>query len=252
MYRLTLLLAIGLFLLSLHSCVPSNKLYFFNDLKPSTQQIDSATQSSRQRIHKGDRISITVSCPDPTQTSFLNTLNNQNTGSASQQLNGYLVDPEGKISFPLLGDVYIDGLTSEELAAIIKKKLEFYFKDPYVAVNLSGRIYFINGRNGTTIPMLNERLTILEAIAQSGTQDAFDKKNEVWIVREENGKRDFAQVNLNSKEIFQSSYFYLHNNDVIYMKPGRYSSFLSTSSPGRTVLTVTAAALTLYFAIKKL
>ncbi len=251
MYKLFSAIIAILFLLSFNSCVPANKLYYFHDLTPSTQKIDSSPQVSQIKIMKGDRVAIIVSCPDPTQTAFLNALNNQNTGTSSQQMNGYKVDEDGTIDFPLIGTIQIAGLSSKEAATLIRKKLEFYYKDPYVAVNLSGRVFFMNGRAGTTIPMVNERLTIFEAIAQSGAQDAFDKKNEVWLVREENGERTFIQLNLNDKTIFKSPYYYLHNNDLVYMQPGKFTSFFVTNSPARNILTIAGAALTLYFAFKK-
>lgn len=235
----------------LYSCVPANKLYYFHDLKPGVQQIDSSQQNAVIKINKGDRITIVVSSSDPTLTAFLNPFTNQNLGSLNQQFVGYLVNQEGMINFPLLGQLQADGYTTDELTNIIRKKLEYYYKEPYVYVNIAGKVYFINGRNGTTIPLTNERLTILEAIAQSGVQDAYDKKSEVWLIREENGKRTFAQLNLNNKAIFDSPYYYLHNNDVLYLQPGKYS-FLASNSPARTALTFGGILFSLFFALRKI
>lgn len=254
MYKLLVITASSLFVLFfLYSCVPSNKLYYFHDQVPSSEKIDSGKQVSIQRIHKNDRIGITISSTDPSLTAFLNPFNIQNAGTATQQANsGYLVNSAGKIEFPLLGQVSVEGLTSVEAATLIRDKLTFYYKDLFVNVNLSGRVFFMNGRIGTTIPMTNERLTVFEAIAQSGAQDPYDKKNEVWLVREDSGQRYYTKLNLNSKEIFHSSYYYLQNNDLIYVQPGKYSSFLSPSSPARNALTISAAVLSVFIALKTL
>ena len=212
--------------------------------------MDSLDQNQEIRIHKGDRIFIQVTSADPTVTAFLNPFPSTGAGG-NNQVGGYLVNSKGEISFPLLGIIKAEGNTSLELTDIIKKKLEVYYKDPYVYVNLTGRVYFMNGRSGTTIPMVNERLTIIEAIVQSGTQDPYDRKNQVWLIREENGLRTFTQLDMNKKEIFKSPYYYLHNNDVVYLKPGKFS-FLSSNSPFRTAVTFGGFLITLFFAFRRL
>ncbi len=226
------------------SCVPANKLYYFHDQVPSVQQIDSLQQSSLYRIKQSDRLSITISSTDPALTAYLNPFTTQSGGggsssSSSQQSNsGYLVNAQGSIEFPLLGKVPVIGLTTVEAATMIRDKLSFYYKDLFVNVNLNGRVYFMNGRVGTSIPMQNERLTVFEAISQSGNQDPYDKKDEVWLVREDSGQRHFTKLDLNSKKIFESPYYYLKNNDLIYVQPGKYSSFMTPNSPARGVLAI--------------
>jgi polysaccharide export outer membrane protein len=253
MHKLILISAISLWLLSLNACVSPSKLYYFHDQAPTKHKLDSVDQGSVQRIQRSDRLAITVSSTDPALTAFLNPFNVQSTSNAVQQANnGYLVSAQGKIEFPLLGQLTVGGLTTVEASALIKEKLSFFYKDLFVNVNLNGKVYFMNGRNGTAITMLNERMTIFEAVAQSGAQDPFDRKNEVWLIREENGERSFTKLDLNSKNIFLSSHYYLKNNDLIYMMPGKYSSLLSPGSPGRSILTITGAALTVFIALLKL
>ena len=239
---------------SFNACVPANKLYYFHDQVPSVQQIDSMNQTSLQRIQKSDRLSITISSTDPSLTAYLNPFNTQsNSSSSSQQTNtGYLVNLQGTIEFPLLGKLPVAGLTTVEASTLIKDKLSYYYKDLFVNVNLNGRIYFLNGRTGTSIPLQNERLTIFEAISQSGSQDPFDKRNEVWLIREDSGKRHFTKLDLNSKRIFDAEQYYLRNNDLVYVKPGKYSSFFSPSSPARGIFTISAAVLTFLITIRNL
>ncbi len=238
--------------LLLHSCQTTNRMYYFHDLQPSVQQLtDSMKKASELRIKQGDRIYIHVTSSDPTLTAFLNPFPTENFGSNGQQSGGYLVNKSGEINFPMLGTLKIEGNTTTELTKIIKSKLEVYYKDPYVYVNLSGRIYFINGRSGTTIALNNERLTILEAVAQSGTQDIYDRKNQIWLIREENGERTYARLDLTEKKIFESPYYYLHNNDVLYLQPGKFT-FLSSNNPVRTAITFGALVLSLFLAFRKI
>lgn len=237
----------------LFGCQSPNRLYYFNDLTSTSLRMDSIDQGRMQRIQKSDRLSVNVSSPEPILTAFLNPFNAQNVGNQVQQFNnGYLVNDKGNIFFPYLGELKVEGMTSSEAARMIRDKLSVYYKDIFVNVNIAGRVFFINGRQGSAIPMLNERLTIFEAVAQSGSQDAFDNKHEVWLVREEDGKRSMNRLNLNSKDIFTSPYYYLKTNDLIYVKPGRSTTFLSPGSPARNVLSITGAAVALIIAINNL
>lgn len=246
-------LAILLFVVSLNACVSSSKLYYFHNKQPGRDTLNTSIQVSAQTIQKNDRLSITVSSTDPALTAYLNPFNIQSGGTSTQQVNsGYLVNNAGSIEFPLLGTIKVSGLSTTAVADTIKQKLSFFYKDLFVNVNLRGQVYFMNGRSGTPIPMTNERLTIFEAVSQSGLQDPFDKKNAVWLVRDSAGERIYARLDLNSKNIFQSPYYYLQNNDLIYLQPGKYSSFLSPNSPGRNILSVTAAVLGLFIAIRNL
>ena len=144
----------GLFLafsLILASCTNTKKLYYFNDQLPSVQQYDSLKQFAIQRIQPMDRIAITIGSTDPALTAYLNpfsTTTGQNTTiQQNANSNGYLVNAEGNIEFPLLGKVPVAGMTSVEAAKLIKDKLAYYYKDLFVNVNLNSKIYFINGRN---------------------------------------------------------------------------------------------------------
>ncbi|RYG40419.1 MAG: hypothetical protein EOO01_27370 [Chitinophagaceae bacterium] len=245
--------AVGVFfLLSLQSCLTPSKLYLFHDQQVAKQKLDSLEQAKLVKIKKGDRLQVIVNSPDVNITAFLNPFGVGNSTSFEQQnINGYLVSQEGFIDFPKLGKLKVDSLTTGEAAELIYEKLSYYYKDLYVDVNLTGRVFFINGRNGTDIQMRNERLTIFEALSQSGVQDPYDKRNKVWLVREENGERDFVQLNLASKEIFNSPYYYLRNNDLVYVRPGRLSSLMSASSPTRSILTATGLLLTLIIALRR-
>lgn len=253
MRKLFPVFAILSFIITLHSCVSPSRLYYFHDKLPGRDTLDSISQPYIQKIQRNDRLNITVSSTDPALTAYLNPFNVQSSGTTTQQVNtGYLVNNAGTIEFPLLGTIKVAGLSTVEAAAAIKDKLSFYYKDLFVNVNLRGQVYFMNGRQGVPISMTNERLTIFEAITQSGVQDAFDKKNDVWLVRDSVGHRTYAKLDLNSKNIFQSPYYYLQNNDLIYMQPGKYSTFLSPNSPARNIISITAAVLAIFIAVRNL
>jgi len=242
----------SLLIVSFTSCISSKKIYYLRDITEQTQKIDSLKNASVQKVQKGDKVSIIVSCPDPSQTSFLNPFNNQNPGgNASQNTIGFLVDSTGQIDFPLLGKTKILNLTSQEIADTIKQGLKQYFKDPYVYVTLNGKVYVLNGRGGYSVAMNNERLTILEALAQQSSYEPDDRWDEVLVIREVDGKRTTAFIDLTSKEAINSSYYYLQNNDVVYVKPGKTNAILKSTTALRSTIGLVTGVLALYVILFK-
>ena len=207
------------------------------DQVPSVQPMDSQRLASISRVAPSDRLNIVVSSTEPTLTAYLNPFG-QTSASSSATSGGYLVNAEGQIEFPLLGKLHVAGLTTTQISDTIKNKLTYYYKDLFVNVSLIGRVYVIQGTDGTVIPLQNERLTIIEAMAQVSNRTDYMRRDQVWIVREDSGRRQFAQIDLTSKKIFESPFFYLKSNDFIYLKPNNYSWYFSSSSPLRFALTL--------------
>jgi polysaccharide export outer membrane protein len=238
-------------MVNLCSCGLTKGKILFKDQQVSVQQLDSIKHFSIQRIQKSDRISITVSSTDPTLMAFLNPLGGSG-GNTNNGLTGYLVDFDGNIEFPLLGKIKVDGLTPKETENIIKSKLAYYYKDLFVNVSLAGKVYLINGNNGSTITITNERLTILEAVTQNLSKSESNDKSNVWIIREDSGKRYFAKIDLTSKKIFESPYFFLRSNDFIYVMPNKYNWLVSPSSPVRLTFTLFVSIVGFLILITKL
>ena len=238
-------------MVNLCSCGLTKGKILFKDQQVSVQQLDSVKHFAIQRIQKSDRINITVSSTEPTLMAFLNPFGNT-AGNNNDGLTGYLVDLEGNIEFPLLGKIPVDGLTTKEMENIIKSKLSYYYKDLFVSVNLVGKVYLINGNEGSTLNITNERLTILEALTQNLSKSELNDKSDVWIIREDSGKRFFSKIDLTSKKIFESPYFFLRSNDFIYIMPNRYNWLVSPTSPIRLTFTLFVSIAGLLILITKL
>ena len=251
MKKFFLVPAIIIAVLIFQSCLSPKKLYYFHDQQVTKQSLDTINQQPTLKINKGDRLQIVVTSPDPLISAYLNPYTVTNTNINQQVSTGFLVNEEGNINFPQIGELKVDTLTTSVVAKMLNEKLSFYYKDIFVDVSLLGKVFFMNGRTGTSISLNNERLTVFEALAQSGIQDPYDIKDKVWLVREENGERTFAQLNLNSKNIFLSPYYYLHNNDLLYIKPGQLSSLLAPSSPVKNILTIAAALITFFIIFRR-
>jgi polysaccharide export outer membrane protein len=255
------LLTISLLVLligSFSSCSVVKRAYYFNDLKPGTEKIDSAILGSFQRIQKGDGVSVVITSKDPTLTAYLNPLSYGMSGvnPSGQQsgFQGYRIDNEGTITLPLIGKVKLEGLTTRDASEEIRKRVEFYYKDPYVVVSVVGKVTVLTSQGGASVPIVNERITIFEALAQASTQAAFnpsDRRNAVWVIREDSGKRVYAQVNLNKRDIFNSPYYYLRTNDMVYVEPGKFATFATINTPLRNTLLILGSVAAIIFAVKK-
>ncbi|MBQ4376393.1 MAG: polysaccharide biosynthesis/export family protein, partial [Bacteroidales bacterium] len=136
---------------------------------------------------------------------------------------GYLVNQDGVIVFPVLGELKVRGLTHHELAELIKDRLisEGHLKNPTVTVKLMNFKVSILGdvTKPGQLTVDGERITIFEALSMVGDLTIYGQRQNVTIIREENGVRTIGEVDLSSKDIFQSPYYYLHQNDVVYVEP---------------------------------
>ena len=144
---------------------------------------------------------------------------NPGSGSAT----GYLVNQDGYITFPVLGKLKVLGLTHSELARMIEQKLmdEGHVLDPVVTVKLMNFRVCVLGdvtRPGQLV-VQGERLTIFEALSMVGDLTIYGQRENVTVIREENGKRIIGTLDLTSQDVFNSPYYYLHQNDVVYVEP---------------------------------
>jgi len=239
----------------LTSCVSRKKLYYFNDQVPGIQQLSSSKNYNTHLVKPNDRLHILVTSPDPSIITYLNpygSINNVSTNN-NRVKSGYLVNLDGAIDFPILGKVNLAGLTTDESATLLKEKLSYYYKDLFINVSFDGEINYLTGKGGGLVQVENERLTIFEVISKMPNIDPYDYKNDVWIIREDSGKRYFAKVNLNSKKIFESEYYYLKSNDFLYIKPSRYSAnIFNTASPIKGLITMFGSILALLLTIKSI
>ncbi|MBK8501594.1 MAG: polysaccharide biosynthesis/export family protein [Saprospiraceae bacterium] len=139
----------------------------------------------------------------------------------SLQLNGYLVDPKGDIDFPILGSINLNGLTTVEAKESIAKLLTSYLRDPVVNIRFLNFKITVSGEvaNPGTFTVVNERITLPEAISRAGDLTNYADRRNILIIREIDGVRTFNRINLQSSSIFDSDYYYLRQNDLVYIEP---------------------------------
>ncbi len=166
-------------------------------------------------------------------------------GKTAQQ--NYLVDSNGNIDFPVLGELKLAGLNRIQATSLVKDMLKEYIKNPIVnirTINFKVTVLGEVKRPGSfTIP--NGRITIIEALGLAGDLTIHAERKNVLVVREESGKKTYTRVDLTSEGVFNSSVYYLTQNDVVYVTPNNSRAKSSTVGPSTSVtLGVVSALLT--------
>jgi polysaccharide export outer membrane protein len=206
---------------SLMSCATKKQILYFQD---SEEINNTEIQGSFEPlIEQNDILYISVSSIDENiikpfnkQTGLEGTFNNSNP-----DLKGYLVNSEGTINFPVLGILPVAAKTRREIEAMLTARLQEYVKDVVVDVRIMNFKITVLGevRNPGVYTIDNERVTLPEAIGLAGdlTEDGY--RREVTVIREEAGKRIVTKIDLTQTELFESPFYFLKQNDVVYVQP---------------------------------
>jgi polysaccharide export outer membrane protein len=209
------------------SCYSTKKTVYFRELGDMT--IVSKIESEPPIIHQNDLLSIKISSLNPNASEIFNsnsgnTMNSTNAGASSQAF-GYLVDGNGNVQIPILGNIKAEGLTQIALKDTILNKIltRNLLIDPIITIRfLNFRISVMGEVEHPSVYNIpNEKINLLEALALAGDLTVFSKRDNVLIIREENGEKKLVRLNLRSSELFYSPYYYLKSNDIIYVEHNR-------------------------------
>ncbi|MGY2134560.1 polysaccharide biosynthesis/export family protein [Hymenobacter sp. HD11105] len=225
----------GWFIL-LTSCSPSRNLVYFNDLKEKGIYTEDITNKVNPLIQPDDLLNIAVSSLNPESNLLFNNGVLSSAGGSTSSVNrgaeGYLVGADGTINFPVLGTVKLAGLTKEEAVRKMTAEIKNHVKNPLVTIRFLNFKITVVGEvsRPSTFTIPTERINILEALGLAGDLTAFGKRENILLIREKEGVRTATRVNLASKDILNSPYFYLQQNDVIYVEPIKLKALQGSSS----------------------
>lgn len=180
-------------------------------------------------IKPDDELFISVTSEVPSASAAFNlpltnpALKDEISSASTPRTQTYRVDSQGDIRFPILGKIHVAGLTTEQLQKILTEKISADVKDPLVTVDLLNFKVVVAGEVAKpgTVKVEGNRFSILDALGAAGDLTPYGERSNVMLVREENGERKFVHLDLNSSEIFTSPYFYLQQNDYIYVEPNK-------------------------------
>jgi polysaccharide export outer membrane protein len=183
-------------------------------------------------IQKGDILGIIISSLNKESNEIMNFYNisslplasfspgGESRGASSQPL-GYPVDSLGNVSIPLIGKQKLDGLTIQQAEGKVKDAVEKTLKDPAVNIRFMNHKFTVLGEVGHAgiFNLLNDQTTLIEAITAAGDLTMFGKRDSIRVIRTVGNKREIGLVNLRNRDVFMSPYFYIRNDDIIYVEP---------------------------------
>lgn len=230
------LLGIG-YILLLVSCNSSEKILYFQNLPVNQSEVINNMRDIT--VQPKDQITIIVNSKDPQLAALFNLTRVQNrigstsTGSDNNgELSAYTLDDKGNIDFPILGTIHVGGMTRAEIAAYIKQKLidRKLLNDPVITVEFSNLYFSILGevKAPGKYMISNDQVTLPEALSMAGDLTIYGKRDAIYVIREEEGKRIAYKADIRNKDFFDSPAYYLKQNDVIYVQPNTVRAGQST------------------------
>ena len=236
------------------SCASRKDLIYFQDEPLSGGYIDS---SPAQLIYKPDDIlTINVSAADPIvakpfNLSFVSESDDLISATGTTRMQTYLVDYNGNIEFPVLGTLHIAGMTRIGLTTMLKEKISEYAKDPIINIRLINFTVTVIGEVSSpgTFTIQNERISLPEALGLAKDLTIFGKRQNVLLIREVDGRKKFAKIDLTSVNSVSSPLYYLQQNDVIVVEPNNSRIRSSNYNQNNAVLISAIGTLTTIVAV---
>jgi polysaccharide export outer membrane protein len=170
--------------------------------------------------------------------------------SGGTAVSGFLVNKAGNVELPMLGVVKLAGFTTSEAIEVIRTKATQYYKDPTVQVRFANYKITVLGEviKPATYTVPSEKVTVLDAISMAGDLTVYGKRDNIMLMRDNGDKKDIVRLDLNSTNLISSPYFYLKQNDVLYVEPTKAKS-AANNAPRTRLITIGIAAATLIVTI---
>lgn len=243
--------ALAIVALSAASCVTSRKISYLQDMKHESQiELENKFEAV---ISPYDELEVIISSFDSELAKPFNIYSAAEGAirNGNQEI-GYLVDQNGNIQLPVLGEVHASGYTRLQLQEIIKNLLVEggYINDPYVMVRFKNfKIFFLGADGGKAINITNERCTFLEALALGGDLSVYTKRNKIAVMRQIDGVMVTRYLDPRSSDVFNDPFFMMQQNDFIITKASGHKNFLDSFeqwSPFFTVFSGLTSLATLF------
>ena len=234
---LTMILVLG-------SCGSTKNVAYF-------QNADSISLAASRMLYEAkimpkDELTITVSTTDPKAAMPFNLTVSKTTGmegqlSSTPTLLGYLVDNNGNIQFPVVGQLHVAGLTKNQCEELVKNKVRPYMSDkenPIVTVRMASYRVVVTGEVNApkVVSVPQEKMSIIEALASAGDLTIYGKRENVMLIREDaQGEKHIHYLNLNDANIINSPFYYLQQNDIIYVEPNKVKAQNSSIGSSTTL-----------------
>ncbi len=235
-----LLLKVLVLISLISSCASRQEIVYFQD-EAITSEVN-VNQNVELKYQTDDLLTIDVSALDPDAVRPFNlpavSYNASSVISAQGNLKmqTYLIDSNGNIEFPVLGTLKIGGLTRTEAVIFLKDRLKEYIKDPIVNIRLANFTVSVLGEvnNPGSFTIQDERISVPEALGLAGDLSIYGRRNNVLLIRDNNGVKQYGKIDLTSINAVNNPSYYLRQNDVLYIEPNRAKIRQSNFNPNNS------------------
>ncbi len=236
--------------LSLNSCVTKRQVNYMQQPAGNIPSYADTVMFTDYTVQKGDRLYIRIYSTNEEADAYFNSgmnattlvrmMNTTTSTTTSIELYTYLVDDNGEITYPMIGNVYVRGMDSREIKEVLEEKLTEVVSDIFVEVKIINRTFSVIGANNTGKYVISkEKLTIFEALAMAGDISTYGDRSKVRIIRETDSGTTVKMFDVRSEDIINSEFYYIEPNDVIYIPEMDRQIFGATSLA--SVISITAS-----------
>lgn len=241
----------------LSSCGSKKSIVYFQDEPITGESLSQMKNNYNIRYQPNDILTIDVSAVDPESVAAFNLpavgYNMSNTANQQTQVlrQTYLLDSEGNIEFPVLGTIKLGGLTRAEAIDMLEDRIKEYVKEFIINIRLINFTVSVLGEvnNPGTYTVQGERISLAQALGLAGDLTIYGKRDNIFLIREIDGKKKYAKYDLTSINVVNSPVYYLAQNDVIYVEPNTSRIRTSTYNPNYGILISAISTVATIFAI---
>jgi polysaccharide export outer membrane protein len=212
------------------ACASKRDIVYYQNIDEMSSQQNA--NSYEIKIQPDDLLSIIVSAEDPEiaipfnlRTVSVSSSSRQSIGSArgEETMQLYMVDTNGNIDFPVLGRLKVGGLTRTEILEMFHNKIGIYIKNPIINIRITNFKISVHGEVNSpgTYGVASERITLIEALAMAKDLTIYGKRDNILLIRDVNGVKTYNRVDITKADFINSPFYYLAQNDVVYVEPNK-------------------------------
>ncbi|OXG08342.1 polysaccharide export outer membrane protein [Flavobacterium araucananum] len=224
------------------SCASKHDVVYYQNIEAISASQDA--NFYEVKIQPDDLLMIIVSADDPEVSIPFNLKTYSISSSKLDVARGqetiqlYLVDQAGYIEFPVLGKLHVGALTRSEVLQLLKDRIGNYIKNPIVNIRITNFKVSVQGEVNLpgTYPVNSERVTLIEALSMAKDLTIYGKRDNILVIRENNGKKSYNRIDLTKSDFINSPFYYLAQNDVVYVEPNKTKVNASAVGPNTSVI----------------
>lgn len=209
------------FVVLLCSCASRKDMIYYQDI--DNQLAQKGLNTYEIKIQPDDILLLSIYADDAEAVKSFNLNMSTEITSGATEGSSYLVDANGFIDLPTVGKIKISGLSRTEALQMLEQRLSQYIKKPTLSLRISNFKVSVQGEvnNPGSYPIASERVTLIEALSMAGDLTVYGKRNNILVIREIDGVRSFNRVDITKAAFMNSAFYYLSQNDVVYVEPNQ-------------------------------